>query len=68
MTLLVIALTLAVPVALLAWLLFGRLYAEGQLEPGLDRKSFRASMKRIRCPVRWGYREPGCQCGGLPGA
>lgn len=48
MTILVITLTLAVPVALLAWLLFGRLYARGELERGLDKKSFKASMKRIR--------------------
>lgn len=44
----VITLTLATPVALLAWLLYGRLYAGGQLERGLDKKSFKTSMKRIR--------------------
>ncbi|MDO8864036.1 hypothetical protein Q6D67_20320 [Haliea sp. E1-2-M8] len=48
LTILVITLTLAVPLALLAWLLFGRLYARGQLERGLDKKSFKASLKRIR--------------------
>lgn len=48
LTLPVITLTLATPVALLAWLLFGRLYARGQLERGLDKKSFKTSMKRIR--------------------
>ncbi|MDZ7671070.1 MAG: hypothetical protein U5Q16_17215 [Gammaproteobacteria bacterium] len=37
---------------LLTWLLFGRLYAGGRLERGLDRKANRQALKRIRKETR----------------
>lgn len=43
---------LALPVGLLTWLLFGRLYAAGRLERGLDRKATRQALKRIRKETR----------------
>lgn len=48
MMVLVIAVSLALPVTLLSWCLFDRLYAAGRLERGLDRKAFRSQLKRIR--------------------
>lgn len=41
-------LELGLPVALLTWLLFLRLYETGQLARGLDKKTMKSSMKALR--------------------
>lgn len=48
----VIPLFLMLPVALLAWWLFSRLYSSGRLERGLDRKATKLAMKRIKTETR----------------
>ncbi|QIB64827.1 hypothetical protein [Kineobactrum salinum] len=48
MIVLITAASLALPVTLLSWWLFDRLYAAGRLERGLDGKAFKSQLKRIK--------------------